>query len=106
MILKKSALQKVGYYPISYRTEDYLLQMQLLAQGYRGYIIEDICLKYRQDENNINRLNRKQRLNEIKVKAKGFKMMGVKWYQYIWILKPIIAMMVPKQLLQIYQKKK
>ena len=106
MILKKSIIEKVGYYPISYRTEDYLLQMELIANGYRGYIIETICLKYRQDENNINRLNKKQRINEIKVKFKGFKMMKVKWYQYVWLLKPMIAMLIPKRLMTIYQKKK
>lgn len=106
MILKKSALVKVGYYPISYRTEDYLLQMKLIANGFRGYIIEDICLKYRQDENNINRLNKKQRINEMKVKIKGFRMMKIKWYQYIWVLKPFLAMITPKRLIQMYQKKK
>ena len=96
IMLKKDAIIEVGGYPISNRTEDYLLQMTLYSKGHKGYIIEDKILKYRQDSDTIKRFSKKQRINEIKVKITGFKMLKMKWYQYIWILKPLIAMFYQK----------
>jgi glycosyltransferase involved in cell wall biosynthesis len=106
MVLKKDALDAVNGYPISPRTEDYLLQMILFSKGYKGYVIENKVLKYRQNLDTIKRFSKKQRINEVKVKFKGFKLIHIKWYQYIWILKPIIAMLTPVKLLKLYQGKK
>ena len=106
MVLKKEVLDKVGGYPMSKRTEDYLLQMQLFSKGYKGYVIPDKVLKYRQNIDTIKRFSIEQRVNEIKVKWKGFKMMKIKWYQYIYLLKPMIAICIPTSIIRLYQKKK
>lgn len=106
MVIKKAALDSIGRYPISYRTEDYLMQMMLIAKGYKGYIMEDKVLKYRQDIDNIKRLSKKQRIAEIKVKLTGFKMMKLPFFYYIFLLKPIIAIFIPVGLMNYYQKRK
>ena len=106
MVFKKEILEKVGGYPISNRTEDYLLQMQLYSKGYRGYIISEKVLKYRQNNKTIKRFSVEQRINEVKVKIKGFKMLKIKWYQYVYILKPIIAIFIPRCIIKLYQKNK
>lgn len=104
MLIKKRALEDVGMYEKSFRTEDYLLQIKLFVKGYKGYIIDEKLLKYRLDENTYLRRSKKQRINELKIKIRGFKMLKVKWYQYIYLLKPVLAMIIPFGIMKKYHK--
>lgn len=106
MIIKKDVLLKLGGYPNYTRVEDYAMIMNLYANGYKGYIMDDILLKYRMDKDGYKKKKYKYRIIEAKVKFIYFKKMKVKIHYYVFVFKPLIAGIIPNSLIKLYQKKK
>ncbi len=106
MLINKSILKSIGGYPEYERVEDYAMVMNMYANGYKGYIMDEILLKYRMDKNGYKKKKYKYRFVEAKVKLIYFRKMKVKFYSYIFILKPFIAGMIPKRLLRKYHERK
>lgn len=53
MLINKKHLVQVGGYPLYRRCEDYAMAMKMYANGFKGYIMDDILLKYRMDKNRV-----------------------------------------------------
>lgn len=106
MIIDKSVLLEIGGYPEYKRVEDYAMVMNLYAHGYIGYVMQDILLKYRMDKNGYKKKKYRYRIQEARVKLKYFKKMKVKFTSYLFVLKPLIAGIVPKDILMRYHRNK
>lgn len=106
MIIKTKDIKEAGGYPLYKRCEDYAMIMNMYANGYKGYIMNDIILKYRMDRNAYIKKKNRDRLTEAKAKAVFFKKMKIKWYKKIYILKPLLLCIMPKRILSSYHKKK
>ena len=49
MLINKEHIQKIGGYPLYRRCQDYAMAMNMYANSYKGYIMEDILIDYRMD---------------------------------------------------------
>ena len=106
MIIKTADIKAIGGYPDYRRGQDYAMAMEMYANGYKGYIMEDVLLDYRMNTDGYKKKKFKYRLLEFKIRWRYFKKMKLKFYYYIYCFKPILVGMIPKKVLQIYQKSK
>lgn len=80
VMFRKDVLRKVNGYPISEETrrcEDYELFMRLHKTGYQGYNIQEPLLQYREDENTYKKRTIQSRVQEMKIRYRGFKQLGI-----------------------------
>lgn len=97
-MVRTEALKKVGGYSdekFLRRVEDYHLWFKMYAAGYKAYNIQEPLYKMRDDRNAYSRRNWANRRNEIYVKYVGFKMLGIPWYKWAYILRPLALFLLP-----------
>lgn len=102
LIMKKEHILKVGGYPLYNRCEDYAMEMELYSNSYKGYIMDEILMKYRMDSNGYSKKKFKNRITEMQMKKIYFKKLQIPKYKYYYILKPIIVGMIPKAIMKKY----
>lgn len=83
------------------RCEDYDLFMNLYAQGYKGYNIQEKLYYYRivRDEKNKHR-PMKYRVDEMIVRFRGYKNMGMLLKGMPYVFKPVIIGLIPQSVLK------
>lgn len=106
MLINKKHIQKIGGYPLYRRCQDYAMAMNMYANGFKGYIIDDILIDYRMDTDGYKKKKFKYRLLEAKIRFHYYRKLKISIFQYVYCLKPIVAGLMPKRLMQHYQKKK
>lgn len=97
-MVRKEAYDKVGGYSESarlLRVEDYHLWFKMYALGYVGYNIQEPLYMMRDDLSAIKRRTFKNRLNNAYVRFIGFRMLNLKWYYYVFCLRPILIGILP-----------
>jgi glycosyltransferase EpsE len=105
--LKRSDVLKAGGYPLYTRCEDYAMEANMYVNGYKGYVMEDVLLKYRLDTNGYKKKKFKYRLNEYKVKEIYLKRLGFPWYERIpYVIKPLIAGLTPNLIMRKFHHNK
>ena len=102
MLIKTDELKKIGGYPNYRRGQDYAMEMDMYSQGLKGYVMDDILIKYRMDSDGYKKKKFKYRIMEFKIRCIYYKKMGVKIIDYIYVFKPLIVGLVPKKFLEIY----
>ena len=88
------------------QVEDYDLWFRFFEKGFKGYCLDDVLYKVREDRDAYKRKSIKRRINEIRVMIEGCNRLKLSLVNYIMILKPIIAAIIPQQLLMKYHRKK
>ena len=106
LIIKKDDILKIGGYPLYKRCEDYAMEMELYANGYKGYVMNEVLIKYRMDNAGYKKKKIRYRFIETKVKIKYFKKLRVPISKYIYAIKPIVAGLIPTEIMKKYQRKK
>lgn len=102
-IMKKSSLIAVGGYRVAWETircEDLDLYMRMFANGAKFHNIDDPMYYFRQDSESIKRRKYKNRIKEFLVKFKGFRLLHMPLYSYVFVLKPLVVGLIPKTLLE------
>ena len=105
---RTAAFKAVGGYSVDkklLRLEDYHLWFKLFAAGYKLYMLNEPLYKMRDDRNAVARRNWMNRCNEAYVKHIGFKMIGLPWYNQIFVIVPIIKYMMPKFVYNYFHRK-
>ena len=106
MLINKEHIQKIGGYPLYRRCQDYAMAMNMYANSYKGYIMEDILIDYRMDTDGYKKKKIKYRFLAAKLRFHYYRKLKIALLQYVYCLKPIVAGLVPKRLMQCYQKNK
>lgn len=106
MLIKKNDIQKIGGYPLYRRCQDYAMTMNMYANGFKGYIMNDILLDYRMDNDGYKKKKIRYRILESKIRFHYYKKLKINIFQYVYCVKPIVAGLIPKRLMQYYQKNK
>jgi glycosyltransferase EpsE len=75
--------------------EDLFLWFRLYAAGYRAMNIQEALYRVRDDENARSRRTLARRLNEARVRWKGFRMLRLPWHKRLWAVKPILVWALP-----------
>lgn len=100
-MVKKEAFDLAGGYsenPRTLRVEDYDLWFRLYALGYKGYNIQEVLYRVRDDQNAIKRRTLKNRFNEMYVKYTGFRRINIKKRYYVYCLRPLLVAIIPKRI--------
>ena len=102
-MFRKSILERVDGYRIAKekrRGQDYDLFMRIYAAGGRGCNIKDITYFYRCfRQHNKKKDSYSVRVDEAKIRAKGFKAMGIGPIRYIYIMKPLILGLLSQKII-------
>lgn len=96
-MFKADVLKAVGGYRVckdTVRGQDYDLFMRLYSAGYVGGNITTPLLRYTEDKANLKRRTFKARLSEIKIRAYGYRAMGVMHWAFPFLLKPLVAWVI------------
>lgn len=102
VIMRKEILNILNGYKvekITRRLEDYDLFMRLYANGYKGYNIQEFLYQFREDNDAFKRRAYKYRWDEVQVRYRGFKKLGLMPKGYIYIVKPLIVGLIPQKVL-------
>ena len=101
VLMRKEALNFVGGYRVAKETrrcEDYDLFMRMYAAGYIGYNIQEELYEYRIINGEKKYRPMSVRLEEMIVRFKGFKQMGVLLKGFPYVIKPLAVGLVPQRL--------
>lgn len=102
IVMRKEVLDKVNNYKvekITRRAEDYDLFMRIYANGYKGYNLQEFLYQFREDNDAFKRRAYKYRLDEVQVRYKGFKALGLMPRGFLYVIKPLIVGLIPQKLL-------
>lgn len=100
--MKKDAVRRAGGYRVAKetrRTEDIDLFMRMYAQGSRGYTIQEELYQYREDRAAQKKRKYRYKIDEAKVKLKGFSRLGLLPKGLPYVLKPLVVGLIPQRLL-------
>lgn len=106
MMRKKSLLEVDGYRVAkeTRRAEDYDLWMRMYASDMIGYNIQDLLYFIREDRNAYNRRKYKYRIDEMVVRYKGFKSLGLLPSGLPYVIKPLIVGLIPGRIMKQIRK--
>ena len=80
----------------TWRCEDYELFMRLWKLGHRGCNLQESLFCYREDRNSYKKRKFRYRLDEMKLRYRNFKEMGMLYpFGWIQVLRPLIAAIAP-----------
>lgn len=104
VIMRKDAIEKVGYYKEYNRAEDFVLWCELLLAGYRLYTMDEVLLKYRVNLEDYNKRKLKHRKGEIRARLEYYPRLGANVNDYLYIIKSIISGIMPIWFVHFYRK--
>ena len=105
MLIKTKDIKAIGGYPNCRRGQDYAMAMEMYANGYKGYVMEDILIDYRMNTAGYKKKKFKYRLLEFKIRWHYFNKLKIKKHYYIYCFKPILVGLIPKSMLEKYHNK-
>ncbi len=107
MMFKKEILTGVNGYRVAEetkRTEDYDLVMRLAAEGFIGRNLQEYLYYVYEPYDAYLRHTRKTRKYELRTRWRGLKLMKSPFYDYVYLLKPIIMSLIPHKLYKCLKK--
>ena len=97
-LMRREAVLAVGGYgaqPWILGVEDLYLWFRLYAAGYRAMNLQEPLYRVRDDQKAQGRRTLARRVNETRVRWKGFRMLNLPRYQRIRALKPLLLWALP-----------
>lgn len=110
IMARKSSYDIVnGYKDIkrTLRVEDYDCFMRMQAAGIKMYNFQNPLFNYREDSYGAKKKKYKYRFNEMCVRKSGFKELKISGFKKnIYIVKPLIAGLIPQRIIKYFQRNK
>jgi len=98
VMVRRSVMEKLHGYTAdarALRVEDYEFFMRMYAHGCRGYNMQAVLLRYREDRQAYRKRKYRYRINECRVRYLGFRRLGILKGNMRYVLKPLAAGLVP-----------
>ena len=109
IMARRSAYDVVNGYrdlPETLRVEDYDCFMRMFARGVKMYNFQEPLFNYREDSRCAKKKKYKYRFNEMFVRKNGFKELGINKLKSVpYIVKPLIAGLIPQKIIKQGQKR-
>lgn len=102
IVMRKEVLDKVNRYKvekITRRAEDYDLFMRMYADGYKGYNMQEFLYQFREDDDAFKRRAYKYRWDEVQVRYRGFKALGLMPKAFLYVIKPLVVGLISQKIL-------
>ena len=101
VLFRRDALMRAGGYRVAKETrrcEDYdlFMRMHLFAKSAN---LNEYLYYFCEDKNTLKRRKYRYRIDEMKVRFKGFKMLGLMPRAFFYAIKPLIVGLIPSRLL-------
>lgn len=109
IMVRKKVYDEVNGYSVekrTKRTEDYDLFMRMYAKGFQGDNIQEILFDYCLDENGYRKQKFRYRIDEVVIKHRGFKRLGLLPKGYLYLLKPLISGILPQKVKKLIFKRR
>lgn len=103
IMMRRNVLDELNGYlveKITRRAEDYDLFMRMYSKGYKGYNLQKFLYKFREDNNAYKRRAYKYRIDEVQIRYRGFKMLGLMPKAWPYVIKPLIVGLLPQKILE------
>ena len=107
LMFRKEVLQSAGGYKVSretLRAEDYELEMRMYALGIRGANLQERLYHFLEDDATQARRKYKYRIDEARVRLRGFRAMGLMPGAFPYVVKPLVVGLVPSRLLRVIRR--
>lgn len=107
-MFRREVLEKIGGYcqeKNCYRVEDYDMFLRLYADGVRGKNLKETLYYIRRDDKQYKRRLYRYRLNEAKMKYRGFRRLDLLPRALPYVLKPLIVGLIPWRISAMMQKR-
>lgn len=108
MIFRREIIDEVGGYRVSRettRTEDYDLVMRLASKQIIGKNLQEYLYDVSENREDYKKKHRrKTRVFEFITRLHGYRAMKVPYYDYVFLLKPLLMCCIPLPLLNITKK--
>lgn len=99
VMVRKISLDKINGYNEKYRTsQDYELWFRAASKGLKFHNLPEYLLKYRMDNNYYRRKSIKYRLNDMKIRYKGYKQNNIPFHKWYLLFIPFIIGIIPKSI--------
>lgn len=105
----KSVYEEVGGYTVNdklLRVEDYHLWYKIYSKGYKGYNLQEVLYKVRDNKEAFSRRTFKSSLNYAKLRLKVFRKFKISIIKYPYIIRPIIVSLLPRKIYEMLHKLK
>lgn len=105
IVMKKSVYDALCGYSESketMRAEDLELWFRFYEHGFRGYNIQETLYRYREGKNDLKKRTVVAGIQTAKVFWNGYKRLKFPWYKRIWVIKPIVAALIPHSIMMKY----
>lgn len=107
VIMNKEIIKKIGCYPNFQRCEDYALWINLYYHGYKGYVMNEVGIRYTIREEDYSKRTLKTRKGIFKLINKDYQKLNPTKMETNKIkLKNFIAGIVPGKIMYKYHKKR
>jgi len=104
-IINKKAYLMTRYDSYYRRAQDYVLFCQMSIRGSRMYTIDQVLYRYRVNRSDLKKRGIRKRRYEIEARIKLYPKMQATPYEYLFVIKCIMAGLVPVWLTRLYRKK-
>jgi glycosyltransferase involved in cell wall biosynthesis len=105
IIFRKKSLGKIGFYNEKFRTsQDYEMWFRAMAAGLKFQNLPLYLVKYRVNDNYFERKSFKYRINDLKVRFKGYNEIKLPIYKWYPIFIPLILGVIPAWLYKLLKK--
>lgn len=108
VVFRREVLEKAGGYTVSKatrRTEDYEMFMRMQSFA-RGENLPEPLYYFLEDEKALKRRKYRYRIDEAKVRYRGFKSLGLLPRGIFYVIKPLIVGLIPAKLLAKMRRKR
>lgn len=109
IMVRRSALVELSGYAegkFACRTEDYELFMRLYAKGYKGHNLQESLFEYREERGSFQKRKYRYRINEARVRYRGFKSLDILQGHMLYVIKPLIVGLIPTGIMRRIREKK
>ena len=107
IMMKKSVYDRLNGYNTSketMRAEDLDLWFRFYSNGFKGYNLQEPLYKYSESLADYKKRSIKAAIMTSRIYFRGYRLLGFKWYKYVYALKPIVAAIIPQKLMYEYHK--
>ncbi|HCR4946745.1 TPA: glycosyltransferase, partial [Enterococcus faecium] len=109
IMMKRSVYTILGGYRVNKdttRSEDLEMWFRFFNEGFRGYNLQRVLFKYQETSEDFHKRSLRAAYGITKVLLRGYKLIGVSKYKYIYAFKPIISAIIPKYIMYRYQERR
>lgn len=107
IMMRAEAMRSLGGYRVGAgvgRSEDYDLFLRLYAAGLKGYNFQEILFRYREDRASFKKRKLRYTLTEAKVRANGYRKLGMMPWALPFVIKPLLVGMIPAVVYRLMRK--